>query len=268
MQKHAHEIHSFDEFRLDLTRGCIFRGMVELKLRPQSFEVLKYLTQNQGRLVSKDELIASVWNGMAVTDDSLVQCLKDIRRALGDETQQIIRTVPRRGYIFESEISQNGATVYVEETSGLHLVIEETSDSSDSSLVSGKARFARFGRMIRRHQLAAASASVLLIAVILAGAIFSKPILKWWFMPPSIAVLPIVNTTGNVELDYVSDGLTESVITSLMQLNAPDAIRLRVSAQNTVFLFKNKEIDPLSVGRRLGVDSVLASKMSQENNMR
>ncbi len=128
MQKLAHEIYSFDEFRLDLTRGALFRGPDELKLRPKSFDVLKYLIENPGRLISKDELIESVWQGMAVTDDSLVQCLKDIRRALGDNSQQIIKTVPRRGYIFEKEVTENGTAVYTEETSGVHLVIEEMSE--------------------------------------------------------------------------------------------------------------------------------------------
>lgn len=129
MQKPVRQIYSFDEFTLDLTRGCLRRGAEEIKLRPKSFEVLKYLAENGGRLISKDEIIEVVWQGMAVTDDSLVQCLKDIRRALDDKSQAIIKTVPRRGYIFENEVSENGAaTIYAEETTGVHLVIEETED--------------------------------------------------------------------------------------------------------------------------------------------
>ena len=124
MQKLEHEIYTFDEFRLDLTRGSLFRGGAELKLRPKSFDVLKYFAENSGRLISKDELIEAVWQGMAVTDDSLVQCLKDIRHALGDGTQQIIKTVPRRGYIFEKEVHENRTAIYTEETSAIHLVIE------------------------------------------------------------------------------------------------------------------------------------------------
>ena len=105
MQKRSHEIHRFDRFKLDLTRGCLQHGEEEIKLRPKSFEVLKYLVDNNGRLVSKDELIHAVWVNTAVTDDSLVQCLKDIRHALSDHNQQIIKTVHGRGYIFESEVT-------------------------------------------------------------------------------------------------------------------------------------------------------------------
>lgn len=132
MQKLPHEIYSFGEFRLDLTRGALFRGDEQLKLRPKSFDVLKYLTENQGRLVGKDELIEAVWRGTAVTDDSLVQCLKEIRNTLEDRSQSYIKTVPRRGYIFEKDVAGSGTPFYLEESSGVHLVIEESEGSGET----------------------------------------------------------------------------------------------------------------------------------------
>lgn len=128
MRKSPHEIHCFDEFTLDLTRGSLQHGQEEIKLRPKSFEVLKYLVDNNGRLISKDELIRAVWVEAAVTDDSLVQCLKDIRHALHDEAQQIIKTVHGRGYIFDTEVTDNSqgqAASARQETPRVHLVIEE-----------------------------------------------------------------------------------------------------------------------------------------------
>jgi DNA-binding winged helix-turn-helix (wHTH) protein/TolB-like protein/Tfp pilus assembly protein PilF len=271
MQKTVHQIYSFDEFTLDLTRGCLLRKTEEIKLRPKSFEVLKYLAENGGRLVTKDELIEAVWTDTAVTDDSLVQCLKDIRRALDDNGQVFIKTVPRRGYIFEKEVSENGATtIYTEETSGVSLVIEETLENGSEELTEPlkKSKVAKLFGAIRQRKTAATIVLATLIVVI-AGLIFYKPVLAWWFKPPSIAVLPIVNATGDAEQDYISDGLTESIITSLTRLNTPGkSPRVRVSAQNTIFLFKNKELEPRSVGIQLGVDSVLASKMLMQNNLR
>ena len=128
MQKPSHEIHSFDDFTLDLTRGCLLHGQEDIKLRPKSFEVLKYLVENNGRLISKDELIRAVWVGASVTDDSLVQCLKDVRHALHDQSQQIIKTVHGRGYIFDKEVRDKGAITTVknaEETTGVQVIIEE-----------------------------------------------------------------------------------------------------------------------------------------------
>ena len=127
MEKRLHHTHSFGEFTLDLTRGCLRRDHEDIKLRPKSFEVLKYLVENSGRLISKDELIHAIWIDTAVTDDSLVQCLKDIRHALHDEAQLIIKTVPRRGYIFDEEVRVNGSErlTATEESAGVQVVIEE-----------------------------------------------------------------------------------------------------------------------------------------------
>jgi adenylate cyclase len=67
-------------------------------LRPQSFAVLRLLIAKVGRLVTKDELQNAVWPGIVVTDDSLVQCIGEIRKALGDDARKLVETVPRRGY--------------------------------------------------------------------------------------------------------------------------------------------------------------------------
>lgn len=68
-------------------------------LRPRSFAVLRLLAENAGRVVVKDEIIVKVWNNVVVTDDSLTQCIADIRKAIGDEDRRILRTVSRRGYL-------------------------------------------------------------------------------------------------------------------------------------------------------------------------
>jgi len=278
MQKLSHQILSFSEFTLDLTRGSLLHGQQEIKLRPKSFEVLRYLVQNNGRLISKDELIHAVWIDTAVTDDSLVQCLKDIRRALSDEAQEIIRTVPRRGYIFDTTVRENGSaaqmTTYAEETAGVQIIIEEETDEHRQQemagqisrlLPAGQVSIARrLTRGIWRHKIATA---VVLAMVVLAVIVFARPLLTWWFKPPSIAILRIVNATGDPSNDYISDGLTESIIRSLTQLNQPGKTpRLLVTAQNTVFAYTGRE--PRGVGRELGVDTVLASQMIEQDGLR
>jgi DNA-binding winged helix-turn-helix (wHTH) protein len=70
-------------------------------LRPKSFDVLHYLVQHPQRLVSREELLRAAWPGVVVTDDSLTQCLIEIRKALDDREKSIVRTVPRRGYLFD-----------------------------------------------------------------------------------------------------------------------------------------------------------------------
>lgn len=99
--------YRFGEFTLDVARGCLLRSEEEIKLRPKVYEALKYLVENPGRLIGKAELIQAVWPDTFVTDDSLVQCTLELRRALGDRDQQLLKTVPRRGYLFTPEVTQS-----------------------------------------------------------------------------------------------------------------------------------------------------------------
>lgn len=71
----------------------------QVDLRPRSLAVLRLLARNAGRLVPKNEIIAEVWGDVIVTDDSLTQCIADIRKAIGDQERRVLRTVPRRGYL-------------------------------------------------------------------------------------------------------------------------------------------------------------------------
>ncbi len=84
---------------LDLGKGDLRDANGKrVELRPQAFQVLRFLAQNAGRVVTKDELHQAVWPDTIVTDDSLVQAVGDLRRVLGDADHNIIKTVPRRGY--------------------------------------------------------------------------------------------------------------------------------------------------------------------------
>jgi DNA-binding winged helix-turn-helix (wHTH) protein len=102
-------VYHFDRFRLDLAGGALLTSEgQELPLRPKSFALLQLLVENAGRLLDRDTIMQAVWPDVFVTDDSITQCVRDIRRALGDEAQRLLRTVPRRGYRFLAEVSCAG----------------------------------------------------------------------------------------------------------------------------------------------------------------
>src|SRR3954465_1855143 len=101
--------YRFDRFVLDLHRGALLGlGGTELPLRPKSFALLQLLLENAERLLNRDTIMEAVWPDVFVTDDSITQCVGDIRRALGDEAQRLLRTVPRRGYLFAAEVPRAG----------------------------------------------------------------------------------------------------------------------------------------------------------------
>lgn len=101
----VHRVLSFDRFALDLTRGCLRAGGQEIELRPKPFEVLKYLVENAGRLIAKQELSEAVWPNVIVSDDSITQCIRELRSKLGDEHHRLIKTVSRRGYLLDTTVT-------------------------------------------------------------------------------------------------------------------------------------------------------------------
>ena len=95
-------------FVLDVARETLVGPEGEVRLRPKTYEVLRYLLDHRGRIVTKQELIDAAWGETSVTDDSVVQCLIEIRRAIGDLDHRLIQTIPRRGYMVTDEASEAG----------------------------------------------------------------------------------------------------------------------------------------------------------------
>src|SRR5690242_3010047 len=87
------------DFRREEVRGP---AGTRIDLRPRAFAVLRCLAANAERLVTKNDLLAECWPNLAVSDDSLAQCISEIRHALGDGAHNVVRTIPRRGYLLMS----------------------------------------------------------------------------------------------------------------------------------------------------------------------
>ena len=92
----------FEDYALDTDRRELHRGPTVLPVAPQVFDLLAYLVRHRGRVVSKDELINTIWNGRAVSDAALTTRLNAARSAIGDtgEQQRLVKTLPRKGYRF------------------------------------------------------------------------------------------------------------------------------------------------------------------------
>jgi DNA-binding winged helix-turn-helix (wHTH) protein len=96
----------FDNHVLDTDRRELHRGSAAVAVEPQVFDLLLHLVQNRDRVVSKDDLIASVWCGRIVSDSTLASRINAARRAIGDngDEQRLIRTVARRGIRFVGSV--------------------------------------------------------------------------------------------------------------------------------------------------------------------
>jgi DNA-binding winged helix-turn-helix (wHTH) protein len=97
--------YRFGDFTLDLSRGMLLAGDgTERRLRAKSFELLLLLVENAGRLMSQGAILDALWPGVFITENSVNQCICDIRRALGTEASGMLRTLSRRGYLFTPEV--------------------------------------------------------------------------------------------------------------------------------------------------------------------
>jgi adenylate cyclase len=101
----ALSIHRFGGFTLDNHKGVLLSpDGQEIALRPKALQLLRLLVENAGELLDRDRIMRSVWPDVTISDDGITQCVRDIRRALGDEAQRLVRTLPKRGYTLGVEV--------------------------------------------------------------------------------------------------------------------------------------------------------------------
>src|SRR5581483_2672422 len=102
-------LYSFKDFALDTDRRELRSGDAQIAVEPQVFDLLVHLIENRDRVISKDDLIASVWKGRIVSDSTLDSRINAARKAIGDsgDRQELIRTVPRKGVRFVGAVRKS-----------------------------------------------------------------------------------------------------------------------------------------------------------------
>ncbi|MDJ0814169.1 MAG: winged helix-turn-helix domain-containing protein [Woeseiaceae bacterium] len=226
-----HRVYEFGDFILDVDRASLYRAGKEITLRPQAFDVLHYLVDRQGKIVSRDELHDAIWGATVVTDDAVTQCLTDIRKVLDDASQSIVRTVPRRGYVFE-------------------LPVTRPANSADAARFR-KAAYTRLGQ------------GVVAIAIIGLLAIWMSTSNDRSTEPqtaapveiastPTIAVLPFTVRSDDESQSYFADGVSDEILNLLARQRG-----LKVIARTSSFSFRGSEVDIATVAEELGVTHVL-----------
>jgi TolB-like protein/DNA-binding winged helix-turn-helix (wHTH) protein/Tfp pilus assembly protein PilF len=170
----------FSGFELSPALRRLSGPLGDIPLRAKSFDVLVYLANAQGRIVSKTELLDAIWPDVTVSDESLERCVSDVRAALLDDERKILKTVARRGYVFTANFEAASAPFPERK---LHWLVP----------------------------------SVLIIFSIVSISVMRTWV---WSKPepaPVLAILPIKNASGDDKQNYFSEGLTEDITTALGQ---------------------------------------------------
>jgi len=250
----------FDRYVLDLHSGRLLVDGNEIALRPKTFAVLSHLVENAGRLVSKDELFDAVWPNLAITDDALVQSIGELRRALGADGPRLIRTVPRRGYRFQSDVS-----VVSPEAPSTGAAPAASPHGARPPGPDARTPLARLTGAVGGRRIGLAAS--LGLAVLLAAGLLWAGIATDWKLTslagradrsalrsadigarPAIAVLPLVNQSNDPAREYFADGLTQDIINALGRFS-----ELTVMSWNAVFPYKSRPARPGEIARGLGV---------------
>lgn len=250
--------YEFGPFRLDVSERLLSRDGEPVPVTGKVFELLVLLIRNRGHALSKDELMSKLWPDTIVEENNLTVNMSALRKALSDDSThpQYIETVPRRGYRFVAEVkeSHNGAVLPPKAIAARILTETAISNAPVNASYPGESGL----KWVQRHRIVVGA--VLLLFISLAGIIvfrLSRP------QPPieSLAVLPFANGGTDPQAQYLSEGITESLVNKLSQLPG-----LRVKARSAMPRYQGREMNPQQIGRELGVQAVLTGSVAQRGD--
>jgi TolB-like protein/DNA-binding winged helix-turn-helix (wHTH) protein/Tfp pilus assembly protein PilF len=241
-------LYEFGPFRLDPSERKLLRGNEIVSLTPKAFDTLHLLVRNSGHLLEKDELIRMLWPDTFVEEGSLSNNIFLLRKALGEDPP-FIETVPRQGYRFVGAVRQFPRAAPT--------LLEKPPEVGAPGIASPPVK----ALQPWRSRAGLGIAAVALLASLLAAGWFYRGAWRGGETIDSLAVLPFVNVNADPNTEYLSDGITESLINSLSQLQ-----NLKVMSRDSAFRYKGKETDAQAVGRELGVRAIFKGRVTQQGD--
>ena len=242
---------AFAEFELDLAHRKLYRDGKSVALYAKAFDLLVFLVERNGEVVPKGEILDQVWPDQFVEEANLSVQISALRKALGESKNEsrFLVTIPGVGYKFVADVrtDDEGEMVLERRTIERVSVSESVQDDAPKQLPGS--------RSSRRRWIYALGGLAL---VLLSG----LGLYKFFNSTPtqrvtSLAVLPFVNQQEDPSLEYLNQGLAESVIDSLSELSD-----VRVMSRNSAFRFQGNEPDAKRIGSELNVDAILTGRIT------
>jgi tetratricopeptide (TPR) repeat protein/DNA-binding winged helix-turn-helix (wHTH) protein len=223
------------DVEIDAQQECVRHGGIEQRLRQKSFQVLLYLIENRRRVVSKGELFDAIWNDAAVTEDTLVQSVVEIRKALGDDPRspRFVRTMPKSGYRFVAPIDDepsDGSVMEFESVQHVEVELAEESDERTSLLP------------LTRDRVAMIVVALVAIGIVLSALRHGRAGGAETTGAPrrtTVAVMFFDKRNGGTDVDWLREGLSDMLITQLSRSNSLSV----VSREQLAALLKRRDLD-------------------------
>lgn len=245
MASEIRKFYEFGKFRFDAQTHCLKFDDELVQLAPKSLEALGVLLENRGDVVTREALLEAVWEESYVDDANLTVAISSLRKTLSSYNghENYIQTIARKGYRFTAEVEEKieirDEPIVVGHSSIEHLTFVQ------KPLLS---RLTRYG-------IAVGVLTMLGGAALFWNAGFFGPTQR----PRSVGVLPMRNLTGDINNDFLADGIAESLIASISKVDD-----LKVIARNSAFSYKDQDVDPVAVGQKLGVDTLLQGSLQRD----
>jgi TolB-like protein/DNA-binding winged helix-turn-helix (wHTH) protein len=253
---------SFKAFRLDTTNHLLWRNGDRVPLAPKGFDVLAYLVEHAGRVVTQDEILEALWSETYVNPEVLRKYILEIRKALGDrpDNPEFIETLPKRGYRFVAPVIDE-STVGLPDVLTSHATEEHTTEENVGPATAPSEQESPSGK----HRLWKV-ALIPVLAVVAVAAIAGQHYRvarnrAKAVQDTSIAVLPFADMSAAKDQEYFSDGLAEQLINDLAKVSG-----LKVVGRSSTFQFKGKNEDLRDVGRKLGAANVFEGSVRRDGN--
>jgi len=229
--------YQFSEFEIDLNQQELRRLGEAIHIEPQVFDLIVHLVRNHERIVSKDELIETIWNGRIISEAALSSRINGARRALGDNgnDQALIRTLHKRGFRFVGDVQAIDAGAPTTDTEAAPLAPDRPNDPPGSVSVSSE---------------------VSRLDDVVSESVKAEAITR-----SSIAVIPFGNMSDDPENDYFSYGLTEDIIRLLARNRW-----LSVISRHSTIAFQGRVVDAREIGELLGVRYVMVGSVRKNRD--
>jgi TolB-like protein/DNA-binding winged helix-turn-helix (wHTH) protein/Tfp pilus assembly protein PilF len=252
IRSQPHPVYDFGEFRLDASRRLLFaKGANDaLPVTPKIIAALLLFIENEGELLTKDQLMAGLWPGRVVEENSLTQLISVLRHVLGEEPgeNRYVATVPGFGYRFIADVSR-------------HVDAAEPPVSSQEIAPT---------RHTRPRRMAVVALTGALGAVLLTYGWYAqwRPVDEAPAPPPpaielpsrTVAVLPFENLSADDGNEYIAFGVAESVLHRLAKIP-----NLTVIARTSSFVFRDRATDARDIGRALNARYLLEGSLQHAN---
>ncbi len=256
----AARVLRFGVFEADLHARELRKQGMQIKLQEQPFQILAFLLEHPGEIVTREHLRQKLWpaDTFVDVDNSVNAAINRLREALGDspESPRFVETLPRRGYRFVAPVTE----IKGPERDSVH-------ENANAMIPARSEEVPAIGNLRGSRTIAKLSLAVALVVILVAASVWAW---EKWREPislqnsphiTSLVVLPLTNLSGDPSQDYFADGMTDELTTDLARISS-----LKVISETSAMRYRGAHTPLRQVAQELDVDAVIEGSVTRSGD--